>query len=92
AGWMYRLMVESLLGLHLEAARLRFAPVLPTEWEGFELDYRYRQTWYRIEVQQNDPGTSDAVWLDGVQQVDGTIPLVDDGVEHKVEINWPRAG
>ncbi|MEO5813315.1 MAG: glucoamylase family protein, partial [Rhodanobacter sp.] len=42
AGWMYRLMVESLLGLHLEAARLRFAPVLPTEWEGFELDYRYR--------------------------------------------------
>jgi cellobiose phosphorylase len=92
AGWMYRLIVESLLGLHLEAAHLRFAPVLPVEWDGFALDYRYRDTWYRIEVQQSDPGTSGAVWLDGVQQVDGTVPLVDDGVEHKVEINWPRAG
>ncbi|HEY9513894.1 MAG TPA: glycosyl hydrolase family 65 protein, partial [Rhodanobacter sp.] len=91
AGWMYRLIVESLLGLHLEAAHLRFAPVLPVEWDGFELDYRYRQTWYRIEVQQSDPGTSGAVWLDGVQQVDGTVPLVDDGAEHKVELNWPRA-
>ena len=90
AGWMYRLIVESLLGLHLEAAHLRFAPVLPVEWDGFALDYRYRETWYRIEVQQSDPGTSGAVWLDGVQQVDGTVPLVDDGVEHKVELNWPR--
>ena len=29
AGWMYRLVVESLLGLRLEVDRLRFAPCLP---------------------------------------------------------------
>jgi hypothetical protein len=29
AGWMYRLIVESLLGLRLEGDKLRFAPCLP---------------------------------------------------------------
>ncbi|MBP2672184.1 MAG: glycosyltransferase, partial [candidate division NC10 bacterium] len=32
AGWMYRLIVESLLGLTLDAGRLRFAPCLPADW------------------------------------------------------------
>jgi cyclic beta-1,2-glucan synthetase len=31
------------------------------------------------------------VWLDGVAQADGLIPLVDDGAEHSVELNWPRS-
>jgi cellobiose phosphorylase len=31
AGWMYRLVVESLLGLKLEGASLRFAPCMPLE-------------------------------------------------------------
>ena len=33
AGWMYRLITESLLGIHLETDRLRFAPCLPAEWK-----------------------------------------------------------
>ena len=32
AGWMYRLITESLLGLHLEVDKLRFAPCLPANW------------------------------------------------------------
>jgi cyclic beta-1,2-glucan synthetase len=90
AGWMYRLIVESLLGLRLEAGRLRFAPVLPAEWEGFSLDYRYLDTPYRIHLRQSDAGTTSTVWLDGVVQADGYISLADDGVEHSVELNWPR--
>ena len=91
AGWMYRLMVESLLGLRLEAGKLRFAPVLPADWDGFTLDYRHRDTQYRIELRQSDAGTASAVWLDGQVQADGLIPLVDDGAEHSVKLNWPRA-
>ncbi|WP_426701354.1 GH36-type glycosyl hydrolase domain-containing protein [Rhodanobacter sp. Col0626] len=90
AGWMYRLIVESLLGLQLDAGKLRFAPVLPAEWDGFSLDYRHRDTLYRINLRQSDAGTASAVWLDGVAQADGFIPLVDDGMEHTVELNWPR--
>ncbi|HEY8585500.1 MAG TPA: glucoamylase family protein [Rhodanobacter sp.] len=90
AGWMYRLMLESLLGLRLEAGALRFAPVLPPEWEGFNIDYRYRETLYRIQVRQRDAGSPQALRLDGVAQPDGCIALTDDGAEHSVELDWPR--
>ena len=52
AGWMYRLIVESLLGLRLEVDKLRFAPCLPPEWKVFKLHYRYRETVYHIAVTQ----------------------------------------
>ena len=37
AGWMYRLLLESLLGLRLEGERLHVAPCLPAEWPGFAI-------------------------------------------------------
>ncbi|MDH5580130.1 MAG: cyclic beta 1-2 glucan synthetase, partial [Betaproteobacteria bacterium] len=52
AGWMYRLIVESLLGLSREADRLRFTPCLPADWEAFTMRYRYGETVYEIAVQQ----------------------------------------
>ena len=36
AAWMYRLIVESLLGLRLEVDRLRFAPCLPADWKAIQ--------------------------------------------------------
>ncbi|MBN1514759.1 MAG: cyclic beta 1-2 glucan synthetase, partial [Phycisphaerae bacterium] len=42
AGWMYRLIVESLLGLRLEVDKLHVAPCLPVDWEAFKVHYRYR--------------------------------------------------
>ncbi|MCW8807094.1 MAG: cyclic beta 1-2 glucan synthetase, partial [Rhodanobacter sp.] len=90
AGWMYRLIVESLLGLSLDAGQLRFAPVLPVAWAGFSMSYRHGDTWYRIEVQQVDADASGSVTLDGVALADGRIPLVDDATEHQVLITHPR--
>jgi cyclic beta-1,2-glucan synthetase len=90
AGWMYRLIVESLLGLRLEDGHLRFTPVLPREWEGFSMSYRYRETLYQIEVRQGDVGSPAAVWLDGTAVTDGRILLADDGIEHNVTLHWPR--
>jgi cyclic beta-1,2-glucan synthetase len=92
AGWMYRLIVESLLGLRLEAGRLHFAPVLPGEWGGFSMSYCYGETWYRIDLRQVATGTDAWVALDGVTQADGRISLVDDKVEHQVVIEHPRTG
>ncbi|MDE3210841.1 MAG: cyclic beta 1-2 glucan synthetase [Pseudomonadota bacterium] len=92
AGWMYRLMVESLLGLRLEAGQLRFAPVLPASWSGYAMRYRYGETWYQIEVRQVDAGAEPWVALDGATQADGRIPLRDDRGEHRVAIEYPRSG
>src|SRR4029077_789257 len=48
AGWMYRLIVESLLGLNREGDRLHFAPCLPATWNEFAMHYRYLETTYHI--------------------------------------------
>ena len=87
AGWMYRLIVESLLGLTLEVDRLRFAPCLPPGWEGFKVYYRYRETVYEIDVRQQPAGEERTiVTVDGVELEDEAIPLVDDRRNHSVLI------
>ena len=91
AAWMYRLIVESLLGLRLEVDKLRFAPCLPAEWEGFKIHYRYRETVYHIAVLQTPAENGEMrVTVDGVEQHDKTIPLVDDHKEHGAEVRVPR--
>ncbi|HQT98465.1 MAG TPA: cyclic beta 1-2 glucan synthetase, partial [Thermodesulfobacteriota bacterium] len=87
AGWMYRLIAESLLGLTLEVDKLRFAPCFPPDWTGFKVYYRYGETVYEIDVRQQ-PGEEarTIVTVDGVEQQGGAIPLVDDRRHHSVEI------
>ena len=86
AGWMYRLILESLLGLRLEVDRLHIAPCLPEHWQGFKVHYRYRETVYHIAIAQT-PGEEMRVIVDGVEQEGLAIPLVDDQREHSVEVS-----
>jgi len=91
AAWMYRLMIESLLGLSIEANKLRLSPCLPDDWDGFKLHYRYCETIYHIEVIKNsDPDGTQSVSVDGADQPDKSIPLQDDQQEHWVELRLPR--
>jgi cyclic beta-1,2-glucan synthetase len=93
AAWMVRLIMESLLGLRLEVDKLRFTPCLPADWEGFKVHYRYRETVYHIAVVQTPGGNGGMrVTVDGVEQHDETIPLVDDHQEHWVEVRIPVTG
>lgn len=90
AAWMFRLIVESLLGLKLEMDTLRLAPCLPAGWKEFAIRYRYRETNYDIRVQQTKIGTGAMqVTVDGVDQQDKVIHLVDDHKEHAVEVRVP---
>ena len=87
AGWMYRLIVESLLGLKLEVDKLRFAPCLPADWDGFKVYYRYRETDYEIAVRRQQEGEDRAiVTVDGVELQGDAIPLVDDRRNRSVEV------
>ena len=92
ASWMYRLIVESLLGLRLEIDKLHITPCIPADWEGFKMHYRYRDTVYHIIVQQIPAGSGDmGVVVDGIEQHDKIIPLIDDHQEHWVEVRVPAA-
>ena len=90
AAWMYRLIVESLLGLRLEKNKLRLAPCLPADWGAFKVHYRYRETVYHINVLQMGDGQGDMrVTVDGIRRRDKTIALIDDRQEHAVEVRIP---
>jgi len=93
AGWMYRLIMESLLGLRLEADKLSFAPLLPEDWEGFTVHYRYRETVYHIAVTRMQIGDRTAnVIVDGARQQDNMITLIDDHQEHYVKVRISADG
>jgi cellobiose phosphorylase len=88
AGWMYRLIVETLLGVRLEANQLLVNPRLPRTWDSLKLHYRYRDTFYHISVKRARAGEAQParVSVDGHEQPDAKIQLVDDRHEHAVEI------
>ncbi len=87
AGWMYRFITESLLGLRLEAECLRFMPCLPPDWPEFKIHYRYRESFYHIVVRNAGGGrVVGRVLLDGVEQPDHSVRLSDDREQHNVEI------
>ncbi|MEJ2388374.1 MAG: cyclic beta 1-2 glucan synthetase, partial [Chromatiaceae bacterium] len=93
AAWMYRLIVESLLGLRLEVDKLRIAPCLPADWKGFKMHYRYRETVYHINVLQISPDQGKmSVTVDGEKRPDKAIALIDDHREHTVEVRIPALG
>jgi len=90
AGWMYRLLIESLLGLSQENDRLHFSPCVPENWKSFKIHYRFKGTLYHITF-TNAAKTHQVirVMLDGMEQAAPSLQLADDGKEHSVlvEIN-----
>jgi cyclic beta-1,2-glucan synthetase len=87
---MYRLIVESLLGLRLEVDQLSFAPCLPADWKEFKVHYRYRETVYHITILQSGAATDQSsVTVDGVERRGQHVPLIDDHQEHSVEVRIP---
>ena len=92
SGWMYQLIVESLLGLRVRAGKLSIEPCLPADWSGFKLSYRHRDTTYRITIlQATSAGTADSVTCDGIPQEGNAVILQDDHVEHLVEVRIRHA-
>ena len=89
AGWMYRLVIESLLGLQLriddQGAWLAIAPCLPPHWKSYAVEYRFRDTSYRIEIEvSQQEGAPQAIELDGQPVAGDALALVDDGQDHAV--------
>ena len=88
SGWMYRLLIETLLGLQLEVDTLRINPKVPKVWSSFKLHYRYQETFYHITVRRSEdsPKRPIRVVLNGQEQPEGTIKLINDRQNHKVQV------
>jgi cellobiose phosphorylase len=96
AGWMLRVTLESVLGVSLEQGRtLVVRAAVPADWPGFRARLRPfgRVGAYEVVVRNASTVASRVIGvrLDGkpMPPVDGVarIPLVDDGADHRVEID-----
>jgi cyclic beta-1,2-glucan synthetase len=95
AGWMFRVAVESLLGIHLEEGnQLRIDPCISADWPECRVRYRLsdRKTVYEIHIQnpnKKERGVTSAV-LDGTEvevAANGAlVPVERDGLVHNVVV------
>ncbi len=88
AGWMYRVGVESILGLRRRGGGLHIDPCIPKEWPGYEMVFKSGPAEYRIVV-ENPQGVSRGVRtleVDGVDCTGQNIPILEDGVVHQVRV------
>jgi cyclic beta-1,2-glucan synthetase len=88
AAWLYRIGLESILGIRRLGNFLKLDPCIPPDWKYYKAVYRFRSTSYQILVEnpQNREQGVTTVWLDG-HTVDGAqVPLVDDQCEHEIRV------
>ena len=90
AGWMYRLLIETLLGINLAGETLRLSPRLPPSWNSLKIHYRFRQTVYHLALTRwtEAPAPISYPRLDGQPLPTADIPLHDDHREHWVEVRF----
>ena len=96
AGWMFRVALESVLGVTLEGGHtLRVAPCIPDGWPGFTVKLRLPdgKTRYDIEVENpaRNAGAVVSATVDGepASIVNGVaqVSLSDDGALHRVRVS-----
>ena len=89
AGWMYRTLIETLLGLQSEGNRLRLSPRLRKAWTEYKIHYRYGDTPYHISIVRSSEAKT---YLDGNEISGETVPLADDKREHQIEVRVADKG
>ncbi|MBI5586691.1 MAG: glycosyl transferase [Deltaproteobacteria bacterium] len=88
AAWMYRAWIEEILGLKVRGETLQLDPVIPGNWEGFNLRYRHGEASYEIRV-DNPEGLERGVVrveLDDQRLQEGVIPLERGLVKHRIVV------
>jgi cellobiose phosphorylase len=87
AAWIYRVAVESMLGLQVRDETLRVDPCIPHSWSSFRITLRRGGT--RWEIRVDNPRRVERgvhrVELDG-RPVEGAVALDDDGGAHEVRV------
>ena len=89
AGWMYRLLSESLLGVQRHGDRLRIVPCVPASWPGYRMELRHGAAIYRIKVDCIESGRA-LLTLDGVPQDNMEVALDHADAIHDINLQWPR--
>ena len=85
---MYRVAIEAILGFMKRGDRLTIDPCIPSAWDGYTIEYRYKSTIYTISIlnpSHVEYGVK-SVTVDSASVVDKAIVLTDDGKHHMVTV------
>ncbi len=88
AGWLYRLLVEELLGARRKGGLLTITPRTPRAWGAWRMHYREGDTFYHLRLDPAGPGEAPGIELDGVRLAQDELALVDDQREHQVLVRY----
>jgi cyclic beta-1,2-glucan synthetase len=88
AAWLFRVALETILGLRLHGTHAAIDPCIPAAWHTFTMTFRHGSTTYRVTV-DNASGAGHGVrqvLLDGAPCTADGIPLQDDSASHAVRV------
>ncbi|HKB45919.1 MAG TPA: glucoamylase family protein [Chitinophagaceae bacterium] len=89
AGWMYQLIIGSVIGITRKNDRLEFNPCIPPAWNSFNVNYRYMETNYHLSFSQEEKGDNKIkIRVDGKDQNDNAVSLLNDKTVHEVKISF----
>ena len=87
AGWMFRAVVQYMLGFHPEYDGFTLAPCIPAEWGEVTLTRKFRGDTYKLTIKNPDGKQSGVskVLLDG-KETGSHVKLAGDGKEHEITV------
>jgi cyclic beta-1,2-glucan synthetase len=89
AGWMYRAVLEHVLGIQVGGEALRIRPCVPAEGPDFEVTLQLDGAEYLVRMRRG--GARPRLLLDGYPVAGDAVPVIRDGGQHLVEIELPAA-
>lgn len=77
AAWMFRVVLDYLLGARATYAGLKIDPVIPSHWQHFKVERLYRGTRYVIDVENPERVQSGVrrILVDGQEIVGSVLPI-----------------
>jgi len=85
-GWLFRSIVEFLIGVRAEYDGLLIDPCLPKRWENVKISREFRGDVYDIEIINKNSGNKMKITVDGEMLNGNIIPPFGDGKTHFVTV------
>lgn len=89
SGWMYRLIINQLLGINRQRNHLYFTPVPRPSWKEYSVQYRFGQSIYDIKFTKRDDINDMVVTVDDRIMEDKKVPLRDRHRRFRVQVLIP---
>ena len=84
SSWVFRGIVEYMLGVRAEYDGLMIDPQLPDAWESAKATRNYRNAVYEIEIKRTG---NKEIFVDGEKIDSNIVPAFADGKTHKIVAN-----